>query len=77
MMAPTERQLEALRLIEKSAHFPPTIRELCAALGVSSTNAVTELLLRLVRDGLIQRNAKQARAMWLTTAGKRALGVKS
>lgn len=77
MTAPTARQLEALRLINGSAHFPPTVRELADAMGFASTNAVTELLQKLVGHGLLQRNFKQARAMWLTAAGKRALGVKS
>lgn len=62
----TERQREALDAIVdfKEEHgIPPSQRELCDALGVSSTNAVRGLLEALEKKGAITRTEGKARAI--------------
>jgi SOS-response transcriptional repressor LexA len=52
----TERQQGFLRLIESlwTDDGPPTVRQLCAAAGFESTNAVTDHLRSLERRGWLQ-----------------------
>ena len=69
---PTPRQLEVMRVI-KRAEYPPSHRELCAALGNTSTNGAAEMLRRLVRLGLVTMVSFQARSVRLTAAGHRLL----
>ncbi len=71
----TRRQLQVLRCIVESVEqhgVPPTVQELCRALGCRSTNAVHQLLLALERKGYIRRRGRgQARNIQLT---EKALG---
>ncbi|MCS7176456.1 MAG: winged helix DNA-binding protein [Candidatus Kapabacteria bacterium] len=71
----SRRQLQALRCIAESIAergFPPTIQELCHALGCRSTNAVYGLLKALEAKGYLRRLARgRARSLQLT---ERALG---
>lgn len=72
----TERQLELLAIIHAgwAAHRPPSMRELCAALGVVSTNGVNDLIQICIRKGFIQpREQGLARCLVLTGAGERAV----
>jgi len=74
----TARQIEALQRIYESVAnrgAPPTLRELGRALGLSSDQAVIELLERLQRAGLIERDPRQARGISLTKSGYVAVGV--
>ena len=51
-------QAEILQEIEgflQRNHYSPSVRELCAITGRSSTNAVAEILQRLERKGYIAR----------------------
>lgn len=69
-------QLRALHLISdhlKAHGYPPTVRELVAGLGISSTNDVSGRLAALVTKGLILRGARSARAITITAAGWAAL----
>jgi repressor LexA len=64
----TRRQSDVLRLIGESVRrngYPPTIRELCARLGISSPNAVSGHLSALERKGYIRRSARRRRAVEL------------
>ena len=74
---PTERQLAALRAVSEyvAAHgFPPSVRDLAGALGISSTNAVTNFVAALVRKRLLVRGPRgAARALAITPAGRAAL----
>lgn len=78
MTKPTPRQAEALRLIAHSIRergFAPSMRELCIALGVSSTNAVNDLLCALDRKGSIKRGPPSARrAIAVTRSGYEFIG---
>lgn len=55
--------------------WPPTIRELMTACGVTSSNAVSERLDRLEHDGLIERERGCPRALRLTPAGHAELAA--
>ncbi|MDF7683201.1 transcriptional repressor LexA [Lactobacillus sp. ESL0679] len=73
------KQLEILRYIYETVAdrgFPPTVREICAAVNLSSTSTVHGHLSRLERKGLIIKDATKPRALEITAEGKRALGIK-
>jgi repressor LexA len=53
--------------------YPPTVRELCSELGVSSTNGMGEHLKALSRKGLVTWEPKRSRTLSLTAAGRAAL----
>lgn len=66
MKEATERQLRVLRYVEafQRAHgYVPTIREMCAALGIRSTNGITDHLAALARKGYVRRDAEKARGI--------------
>ncbi|GEM_PF-542888 len=43
--------------------FPPTVREIAAAVGISSTGTIYAHLRSLEKDKLIERDTKRARAI--------------
>lgn len=62
----TQRQADCLDAIRRSlaTHgYPPTLREIGEAMGITSTNGVTDLLLRLERKGYIVREGLKSRAI--------------
>lgn len=64
----TARQREVLSLVEKSLEergYPPTLRELAAALGASGTRAVEKHLAALERKGRLKRG-RGSRALELS-----------
>lgn len=73
---PTARQIECLRKISEhiqSRGYPPTQRELAAALGktkVLSTNTITGILRTLAAQGLIQRTPMLSRGIVITPLGQ-------
>lgn len=74
MIPPTPRQLDVLKAISLyhlDRGFPISIRELGAKLGIRSTNAVNEHLVRLLRMGLVKHEPNRARTLQLTDAGRR------
>lgn len=68
----SSKQIEILQCIydysEKSG-YPPTVREICDAVGLSSTSTVHGHLSRLQKKGYLQRNPAKPRALELTGAG--------
>lgn len=71
-MRPTEAQravLVAVARLSSEWGYPPTVREVCEALGFASTNAAAEQLERLRRLGLVQWEAGRARTLRLTGSG--------
>ena len=54
--------------------YPPTIREICEALGIASTNGVSDHLRALERKGHLHRGPCKSRALVPTTRGLRAAG---
>lgn len=75
----SRRQLQALRYIAESIAqqgFPPTVQELCRALGCRSPNAVYEILQALERKGYIRRVERgRARTLQLTERAFGSVGV--
>jgi repressor LexA len=74
-LPPSPRQLEVLREIRRhhqAKGFPISIRELCDAMGIRSTNGVNDHLRALERKGLITREKQRARTLQLTRTGKRS-----
>jgi repressor LexA len=62
----TARQNETLKVIKahiKKNGYPPTIREIGAAMGISSPNGVAEHLDHLEDKGYISRNRRISRAI--------------
>jgi repressor LexA len=72
------RQRDALKVIAdslRSSGRAPTQREICASLGLTSTNSAAEYFEVLERKGYITRpDAVQARAAAVTDKGWLALG---
>ncbi len=78
MKAATERQHEVLTTIYRYINnhgYAPTLRELGGALGIRSTNGVNDHLQALVRKGLIERTEMFSRAIRITPAGGKLLGI--
>jgi repressor LexA len=73
------KQLQILQYIYDTVQkrgFPPTVREICHEVDLSSTSTVHGHLARLQRKGLLIKDATKPRALEITEAGKNALGVK-
>jgi len=73
------KQIEILRYIYETVEnrgFPPTVREICAAVHLSSTSTVHGHLSRLERKGLLIKDATKPRAIEVTKKGKEVLGIK-
>lgn len=66
------RLLAAVKRLSKRG-FSPSVRELGAELGITSTNAITEQLDRLVKVGALTRVERQPRSIVVTKAGHAAL----
>ncbi|HEC33794.1 MAG TPA: transcriptional repressor LexA [Chloroflexi bacterium] len=69
----TERQRNILRHIWESINergYPPSIREIGQAVGITSTSVVNYNLERLEGEGLIERDRRCSRGLRLSAAGK-------
>lgn len=72
------KQLDVLRFIYETVNecgYPPTVREIGAAVQLSSTSTVHGHLSRLEKKGLLQRDPTKPRAIEVTEAGLDALGI--
>ncbi|RVU71617.1 MULTISPECIES: transcriptional repressor LexA [Lactobacillus] len=73
------KQLEILKFIYDTVEdrgFPPTVREICAGVNLSSTSTVHGHLSRLEKKGLIVKDATKPRALEITAEGRKELGIK-
>lgn len=73
------KQTEILQYIYDTVEdrgFPPTVREICAAVHLSSTSTVHGHLSRLERKGLLFKDATKPRAIEVTKKGRQELGIK-
>lgn len=61
------RMLEAIRQSLTQRGYPPTVRELCDAVGISSTSVVNYNLKRLEDQGFLRRNPDVSRGIQLLT----------
>ena len=72
-----DRKLKILDYIAatlRSRGYPPSVREIALAVGLSSTSAVHHHLQMLERDGFLERGAAQSRAIRLTPTRPSAAG---
>lgn len=72
------RQLEVLQFIYDSVKergYPPTVREICTAVHLSSTSTVHGHLARLEKHGFIQRDPSKPRAIEVTPSGLKVIGA--
>jgi len=72
MNPPTDRQLDVLRFVAgyiAEHRHAPSLREICAGIGVSGTVGVTQHLELLERKGLVGRAVGVSRGLWVTGAG--------
>ncbi len=63
---PQERILEFIKDSMKEKGYPPSVREVCNALGFSSTATVYEHFKSLERKGYIKRDSSKPRAIEVT-----------
>jgi repressor LexA len=72
MTSPKQRQI--LGVIRESVRvrgYPPTVREICALVGLSSTSSVAHHLDALERQGLLRRDGGGSRAVDVRPPGSR------
>lgn len=70
-----KKQLEILQYIYDTVEkrsIPPTVREICSAVGLSSTSTVHGHLARLERKGWLVKDATKPRALEITREGKKS-----
>ncbi len=63
-----QRIIDYIAATVRRSGYPPSVREIAAAVGLASTSAVHHHLSALERDGLLERDATQSRALRLTPA---------
>jgi repressor LexA len=63
-----QRIIEYIATTIRRSGYPPSVREIAAAVGLASTSAVHHHLSALERDGLLERDATQSRALRLKPA---------
>jgi repressor LexA len=69
-----QRIIEYIAATVRESGYPPSVREIAAAVGLASTSAVHHHLSALEKEGKIQRDATQSRALRLTPAAMLASG---
>jgi repressor LexA len=70
-----KRIVEYIAATVREHGYPPSVREIAAAVGLASTSAVHHHLSALEREGVLERDATQSRAMRLKPAAALAAGV--
>jgi repressor LexA len=73
-----DRKLKILHHIAgtlRARGYPPSVREIARAVGLSSTSAVHHHLQVLEREGFLERGASEARAIRLTPTAAIQLGM--
>ena len=63
-----QRIIEYIAATVRRSGYPPSVREIAAAVGLASTSAVHHHLSALEREGLLERDATQSRALRLKPA---------
>ncbi len=63
-----QRIIDYIAATVRESGYPPSVREIAAAVGLASTSAVHHHLSALEREGKLQRDATQSRALRLTRA---------
>lgn len=77
--AAKNKQMAVLNYIYKQVTdhgYPPTVREIGSAVGLSSTSTVHSHLTRLIEQGFLTKDPAKPRALEITPKGLDLLGVK-
>lgn len=72
------KQLSVMEYIYKTVNaqgYPPTVREIGSAIGLSSTSTVHGHIDRLQKNGFLEKDPTKPRALEVTKLGLDALGV--
>ena len=72
-----QRIIEYIATTIRESGYPPSVREIAAAVGLASTSAVHHHLSSLEREGMLERDATQSRALRLTPAALLSNGTGS
>lgn len=78
MAGVTKKQRVVLEAVAKAIEekgYVPAVREICAAIGLSSPSTVQVHLNSLEENGYIHRDAQKSRSITLTEKGRRELGM--
>lgn len=73
-----DKQTAVLNYIHKQVDaqgYPPTVREICAAVGLSSTSTVHGHINRLIKKGYLKKDPAKPRALEITPSGLSFLGI--
>ena len=70
-----QRIIEYIAATVRDSGYPPSVREIASAVGLASTSAVHHHLSALEREGKLERDATQSRALRLTPAAVISTGV--
>ena len=73
-----DKQTAVLNYIHKQVDaqgYPPTVREICAAVGLSSTSTVHGHINRLIKKGYLKKDPAKPRALEITAEGLEFLGI--
>jgi repressor LexA len=69
-----QRIIDYIAAAVRESGYPPSVREIAAAVGLASTSAVHHHLSALEKEGLLERDATQSRALRLTPAALLSTG---
>ena len=69
-----KRIVEYIAATVRQHGYPPSVREIAAAVGLASTSAVHHHLSALEREGVLERDATQSRASGRRPRWRRASG---
>ncbi len=72
-----QRILDFIAATLRARGYPPSVREIMQAVGLSSTSAVHHHLQALERDGYLERGEAKSRALRLTPTAAIRLGLSS
>lgn len=71
----TEKQQQILDFVNKQVEdkgYPPSVREICSAVGFKSTSTVHSYLEKLEKNGLILKDPTKPRALRVVGGGKKS-----
>lgn len=74
----TAREKDILQFIQQEISqngYPPTVRDICAALGIKSTSTVHKAMSSLAERGYISKLSNKRRALKVTGAGESEVGA--
>jgi repressor LexA len=70
-----QRIIDYIAATVRESGYPPSVREIAAAVGLASTSAVHHHLSALEKDGYLERDATQSRALRLTPTAMLSAGA--